>query len=255
MRFGKSVKNAAKFCLCKTPRFYGFIERLRPHGSIDKRVFLALISSGNVVCDIGANTGHYTLIFSNVVGSGGEVHAFEPVPSTFARLRSEVEASAWHRNIRLNSVAMSDSIGNALMHMPGDDHGQASLARHDQGSWREGAVVSTFECKQSTLDEYARNLTRRIDFIKIDVEGAELMVLKGANSTLRKDLPTIFFEVSVDWCKGFGYTPEDVVNYLRSCGYTEFHAVTTRVFKLEDGVPPPQSGNIVASCRKLKALL
>jgi FkbM family methyltransferase len=243
------MKNFIHACLCRMPRLYAALGRRT--GSIEKRVFLNLLSNGDVVLDIGANTGHFTLLFSHIVGSSGEVHAFEPVPPTFAVLKENLARRCWYRNVTVNNLALSDSAGEVPMYLPNKDHGQASLAKHHAGSWSNNAPVETFQCHKLTLDEYARSLTRRINFIKIDVEGAELLVLKGAAATLRKDRPTIFFEISDDWSKGFGYTPEDVLSHLRSCGYTEFHAVTNNVFRLEPNAAILPSCNVIASLEGL----
>ena len=76
--------------LARRQDWYLRMLRWTGRGSLEKRLYLSLIREGDVVFDLGANLGYFTLLFSDLVGRGGEVHAFEPVPPTFARLRETI---------------------------------------------------------------------------------------------------------------------------------------------------------------------
>ena len=110
--------------LARRPRLYSRLLRWSGRGSLEKRLFVQLVRAGQVVCDIGANRGHFTLLFSELTGRQGEVHAFEPGPVAFELLEKTLANQA---NCRLNNVALGESRGSAILCQPGTDDGQASL--------------------------------------------------------------------------------------------------------------------------------
>lgn len=219
--------------LARYPRLYLRFLKWTGRGSLEKRIFLALVYDGDVVFDIGANRGHFTRLFSDLVGPRGWVHAFEPVPSTFEVLRRTMQNTGGLSNFALNRFAFGDSEGEATLHLPGDDDGQASMRTHEAGSWRSPAGVQRYECRVTTLDLYAAN-SERLDFLKCDVEGAELPVMKGGASTLERLSPMLFLEVNPDWTKSFGYKPEDLVDWLRLRGYDTFFIAAEKLGSLEN---------------------
>jgi len=212
------MKAVLQRMLARRPLLYLRVLQAFGMGSAEKRMFLALLREGDVILDIGANRGQYTRLFSDIAGPRGAVHAFEPVPSTFAMLTSAMEAAQGHANFTLNNFALGDAEGAAVLHLPGEDDGQASMRRHEVGSWAGGVAVKSSECRVKTLDGYAAGF-QRLDFIKCDVEGAELLVIKGAAKTLNRLSPILFLEANPAWTKSFGYTPGDLVRELRKFGY------------------------------------
>lgn len=219
--------------LARFPRLQLRLLRALGRGSMEKRVFLALLRRGDVICDIGANRGHFTRLFSDLAGPAGAVHAFEPVPATFAMLRAAVADRA---NVTLHACALGDSEGAVTLHVPGEDDGQASLRTHTAGSWQPGVMVRDCECRMTTLDVLAVELPR-LDFIKCDVEGAERLVIAGATRTLERLSPLLFLEVNPEWTRGFGYTPDDLVATLRASGYDSFHVAADHLAPLDRGWP------------------
>jgi FkbM family methyltransferase len=151
------------------------------------RIMLDLVSPGDVVFDVGANRGYFTQLYSLLVGRHGRVFAFEPVPTTFRVLQARMAERQVIPNFELVDVAFSDTSGTAVMHLPGQDDGQASLQPHSGvGSWTADPAA-TFPCRQVRLDDFVRERgISRLDFLKCDVEGAELLVLRGACATLKK---------------------------------------------------------------------
>lgn len=152
------------------------------------------IRDGMIVFDVGANVGKLTLLFSKLAG-GGSVHAFEPTKAIFDELNAAVAAAT---NVTANRLALSDRPGtvdlycydgpfrafNSMADRPLADYGV------DAGPVRHEAVEAT------TLDAYcAAAKVTRIDLLKIDVEGAELQVLRGAQGMLAaKRIRCIAFE-------------------------------------------------------------
>jgi len=221
--------------LTRLPGLYARLISRRRHPNLEKIVFLSLVRRGDTVVDVGANTGYYTLLFSHLVGTRGSVHAFEPVPPTFAQLQPHVQRARPHDNVALNNCALADEEKTAALYMPGDDHGQAALTRHAFGSWAAETLVHTYPCRATTLDAYVETTgIADLSFVKCDVEGAELLVLRGASRTIRRFRPLLFLEVSRHWTAGFGYEPAEVARFLEDLGYSRFFLVTTELIPLSD---------------------
>ena len=139
-----------------------------------------LIGAGDVCVDVGANFGWYTTLFATLVGDSGEVHAFEPVAETFANLETNVELLPDSARVRANRIALGDSESEIVINVF-TEIGLGYSSFSDQG--RKDAVPE--KCRMTTLDAYWDEVGgREVNFLKADVEGAELMMLRGARSIL-----------------------------------------------------------------------
>jgi FkbM family methyltransferase len=127
---------------------------------------------GQVVVDVGANIGLLTLIAAHQVGPQGRVFAFEPGPLSFALLCANIAANRY-RNVTIENAAVSDRNGTVDLYVcsTGESDNRIS-GTIDAGSGRERVAV-----RSVALDDYFEDTA--IDFIKIDVQGAEPLVLKG----------------------------------------------------------------------------
>jgi FkbM family methyltransferase len=213
-----------EYLLARSRRLHLAALRARGTSSGEKLAFVALVGGGDTVWDVGANVGYFTVLFSDLVGRAGSVHSFEPMPETFARLSANVRRRIVVNNVRLHNVACANETGDVALHLPGGDYGQASLSnRHRGGSWSQQAAVTTFRCRGVRLDEYEElNSLHRVNFLKCDVEGAELLALSGARSTLVRDQPVLCLEVSGDWTRSFDYSPSEIMQFLQGVGYDWF---------------------------------
>jgi FkbM family methyltransferase len=221
--------------LARTPGLYSRLLRIVKRGSDEKRLFLRLIRPGDVVLDVGANEGYFTLLFSDLVGTAGAVHAFEPVEPTFARLRARLLHDGWFRNAHLVQAACGDVGGVATLLVPGTDRGQAALVRHHAGSWASAREVSRYEAPLLTLDGYLAVLNcPRVDFVKLDVEGAELRALRGMQSTLAAHRPLLSLEAYAEWMRGFGETPRALTRFLRAAGYDLLFVLRDRMRRVTE---------------------
>jgi len=227
------MKSGLERILCRCPRIYLRLLRAAGRASLEKRAFLALIRAGDVVFDVGANRSYFTRLFSWIVGKKGAVHAFEPQPGTFAILRTAIERAGRPANVTLNLCALGDKDGAAILHQPGGDDGQASLRTHGNGSWKHASSVHRYECLVRTLDDYAAAMTR-LDFLKCDVEGAELLVVKGGRATLKRLMPLLWLESNADWSRAFGSAPADLIAELRALGYDRFFSSEENLAPLTD---------------------
>ena len=133
-------------------------------------------------------------------------------------------------NIFLNNVALGDRAGTVQMHtFDGLTSGHASLAA------KANVNSSELDCKMITLDSYlAANRIEAVNFVKVDIEGAELMFLKGALRLFSQDVPPIFLmEMAVGQTGNFGYHPNELVEFIAQRGDYEFFAVDEYKGKLE----------------------
>ncbi|HSG40283.1 MAG TPA: FkbM family methyltransferase [Thermoanaerobaculia bacterium] len=230
---GRTLRSRVDFLLTRWPALYAAALRLRPARDADKLAFLRLVKPGGVVFDVGANNGYYTVLFSHLTGPRGEVHAFEPVPATFERLAANLARECRFGNVRANRTAVGAEVGTAVLFLPGEDHGQASLTRHREGSWSAGGPVTEHASPLTTLDAYAAERgVRRIDFLKCDVEGAELAVLRGGAGLLERHRPVLHLEVYPAWTRDFGYGPGELAAFLAGLGYSD-------LVLLRDGAASP----------------
>lgn len=180
---------------------------LGTYESEKQRAFVKEITEGMTVYDVGANVGFYSLLAARCVGDSGRVYAFEPLPANVAYLRRHVQMNQLHQ-VDVHPVAVSDARG-PVRFAPGDNRavGQITLG---------GAL----EVQSVTLDDFVFNEGNRPpQVIKIDVEGAEELVLEGARRILRECQPVLFLAthgtaVHRQCCErltNFGYTCEGIL--------------------------------------------
>jgi FkbM family methyltransferase len=163
--------------------------KLRLRQRVVWRLVRDLTGAGDVAVDLGANRGVYTYLMSVMVGREGRVHAVEPFPANYERLRTIARRRG---NIRVHWLAVSDRSGTAVLRVPVHrGHPIDALASLDQS--RTGPQQRC-EVALRTLDELLAG-ERRIAFVKCDVEGHEQRVFDGAARILGHDRPVVFAEV------------------------------------------------------------
>lgn len=141
---------------------------------------------GAVVYDLGANVGYVSLLLARAVGANGQVYAFEPLPANQARLRRNLELNPGV-NVELIPAAAAEHSGRASFAL----HGSDDMGRlHSAGSPAEKSI----EVKTIALDAFAKSHPTPA-LVKIDVEGAEALVLQGMQQLLRARQPVLFIEL------------------------------------------------------------
>ncbi|TLD68428.1 FkbM family methyltransferase [Phragmitibacter flavus] len=247
------MKHHANYILARQPAFYRLLLEVVRSRHLEKKTFLRLVKDGDVAFDIGANKGSYTVLFSHIVGSRGQVHSFEPVRSTLDMLKDRLAKEQRFANVTLNQAAMGESEGEMVMHIPAGDHGQASLRRHSTGSWAKDQTESV-SCRVKTMDGYAAEKElKKLDFIKMDIEGAELLALRGGEKTLGKFQPVLHLEFYRSWTEAFGYGAKELLAPLRALGYRNFYRGDFTVLNQpeEELNATEHSENVICSARPL----
>jgi FkbM family methyltransferase len=170
---------------------------------------------GNVV-DIGANIGYYTILMSRLVGPDKCVYAFEPQPRVVSRLRANIEASGL-LNVTVFPLALSDVAGSVGFHIPMEGS-EAHGSIHANGRFE---VMKIVDVETQRLDDVLSKLGNpEISLIKMDAEGAELSILRGAARLLSgPNKPVLVFEAFEGNCQPFGYCVYDLLEFVRSFGY------------------------------------
>ena len=212
------ISNAKYFL--GTPFAFRLVKPMLEMRSYEYRILCKMVQSGNVVFDVGANTGGYSILFANLVGGNGSVHAFEPIPSTFAALSKNVSRARLSGRISTNRCAIGDHNGLVQMNLPDADSTEASMVRHNFASWGSQRVKN-YSCELKTIDTYVRERgLDKVDFVNIDVEGGELLVLGGMKSIMAKpDAPNIMLEMFPIWMRDYGFKVEDVFDLFSNFGY------------------------------------
>jgi FkbM family methyltransferase len=189
------------------------------------------VRTGDTILDIGAHFGFYTLLLSELAGENGRVFAFEPNTELLPSLRKTVKTLT---NVELLEIALSDREGKVDLFVP-EDASMASLSDWTKGN---AGVVHTVSCEMKRLDDLVEAGTLPVpQFIKCDVEGAELSIFKGAVKTLnRADAPVIMFEVNEKAAASFGVSVNDYFDLLESLSipvYQFFEVLPNEIKELE----------------------
>ncbi len=189
--------------------FHVFLGDYEKHG--ETKVFLSHLRKGMTVMDIGANIGVYALYFARKVGPNGRVYAFEPVPEYFERLKEHIALNN-ATNIVPVPLALFDRKGTVKMSVA---EGASSIFCYSTDQF--------VEVPATTLDDFvAEQGIKRVDALKLDVEGAELKVIHGADKTIRQFKPVMMVELNEYTLRAAGTSPEELFQTITSYGYKAF---------------------------------
>jgi FkbM family methyltransferase len=196
---------------------------------------------GMTFLDIGGHIGQYSLVASPLVGPTGQVHSFEPDPETFAWLRDNCRRNGL-TNVRLNQVGLADRASVQTLYFSyRHDIGSNSLAQPKHFSGRSVDVT----CLR--LDDYVRSHgIGRVHLCKMDVEGAELAVLRGGERLFSgPQRPVLILEFEEERQRAFGASCRDLASWLGQRGY-KLYTIGERSEPYTPGPDDPPSLNILA---------
>lgn len=186
----------------------------------------SLVGPGSVCIDVGAAADLYTTVLSYLAGPAGQVHSIEPLPFAhlmWARLLNARRAP----NVRHHGLALSREAGTEPISVPYGPYGlvtgRSFLTRRADGPDPNAEFSGQISVNVTvdTLDDFcARETISRVDFVKVDVEGAELQVLEGGEKVIEAQRPTMLIEIEARHTARYGHSPEDVTGWLLQRGYT-----------------------------------
>lgn len=189
----------------------------------ETRVMDLLVAHSRIILDVGANIGLYSIRFAKLFPYA-RVFAFEPMPISHAFLQRNVAANAVGARVTTFNYGLSET-GGAVEFFISPAAGTNASLRNVAGSQDATSVIGL----TLTLDQWVNNQKIAPDFIKCDVEGAELLVFRGGRATLVKHRPIIFTELLRKWSKPFGYHPNDMITFFAELGYICFAVGDTGV--------------------------
>jgi FkbM family methyltransferase len=171
------------------------------------------LAEGDGAVDVGAHKGAYVYWLRRAVGPTGRVYAFEPQRALAASLAEEAARRNWS-NVVVRDCAISDRAGTGTLHVPGEGDSQgASLEEAILGA----APCRDISCPTDTLDHQLEG-AGPVALVKVDVEGHELAVFRGARRTLTEGSPVLLFECEARHLTK--HTMEDVFGFLEGLGYS-----------------------------------
>ena len=198
------------------------------------------LKPGGVVVDAGANIGTFTATAATCVGPHGRVHAFEPHPASFSALLQTVQMNRF-ANVECHHAALSDKTGTLRI---------SNLGRKDDNNHIVEQTFGGIDTPALTLADFiARENFTRIDFLKIDVEGHELAVLKGLGKHAGK-VACMHIEVLPQTLARFGSNVSDITGWLKEAGFALFRFAGDA----DNLVAINKSANVDKTCPDLEPL-
>ncbi len=175
----------------------------------------SLFKDGQTFLDIGSNIGWYSLNIATFY-KNSEIYAFEPMLKPFEIMNENVKLNNLS-NIKTFNYGLSDCEQLETFYYYPEGTVNASLK-----NLQNKAKIKKQKIMVYTLDSIVRKNDLKVDFIKCDVEGAEIKVLKGGLETLKKYKPILFLEILRKWTKKFDYDSNDIIKILEDLGYSCF---------------------------------
>ncbi|MDC0202125.1 FkbM family methyltransferase [Candidatus Nitrosopelagicus sp.] len=191
------------------------------HSKIDFEIFQKYVKKGDNVLDIGANIGYFTLMLAKLVGPTGKVFAFEPDPRNISLLKKNIETNGY-QNVVVVPKAVSNVNEKCTLFTSQSSFGQNRIYEPKKTKNQKYVPI---ESETILLDDFFKNNENieNISFVKIDVEGAEKLVLEGMNKilNLNKNIK-IFSEIDSYRLDDAGSSYVEVIDLLEKKGFTVF---------------------------------
>ena len=188
---------------------------------METELFKKEIKPGDVILDIGANSGYYTLIAAKMVGEKGKVFAFEPDPNNFSLLSKNVKINNYN-NVIIVKEAVSDKNGQCRLYLYEEDVHNKINDSSDKFSKRydDENKRKFIEIKTNRLDDYFKGYDREINFIKMDIEGSEGLAIKGMTSLFKKNgTKKMIVEFYPHLIREYGLNPAESLDTLVKSGF------------------------------------
>lgn len=182
---------------------------------VESNMIMELVSPDATVFDIGANIGWYSMSIARRYPNT-KIFAFEPIPSTFKSLQRNIDLNQLS-NLKAYNFGFSNVDGELKFYYCEGMSVNASSANLSGGDDFEEITASV-----KRLDDFTKTDRIAVDFLKCDVEGAELLVFQGGINFLEQFKPIVFSEMLRKWSAKFDYHPNDIISLFSSLGYKCF---------------------------------
>jgi FkbM family methyltransferase len=218
--------NAFRFIMhdCLKPYENVLLHRRSTEGQ--NRALKVLIKPTDVVFDVGAHVGRFSVFVSRLPDFDGQIYAFEPVPQSYATLRENLRLNRTRRVTTIQTAIGSQTQPVMMNLFPTEFSSWNSMGRPQMTApgGRRILPAQTVQVPGTTIDDFCtRCHIDRVDFLKVDVEGFEKAVFEGARRMLmQRRIERICFEISRDPLAGAGFTAREVFAALEACGYTVY---------------------------------
>jgi FkbM family methyltransferase len=204
-------------------RFAKFLHTLKTKIRVEKRDEIAqykpFIKNGAVILDIGAHFGQYAKAFALLNDRSTLVYCFEPVSYTRGVLKAVLKS---YKNTHIFSNGFADKPGKLNINIPLKKSGKIGPGLAHLGNETKRDFV-TEAVEIDTIDNFIlKHKIPRVDFIKIDIEGPELLVFKGAINTLKKFKPAIICEVNPEHMARVNLTTDELFKFMTDLGYESY---------------------------------
>jgi FkbM family methyltransferase len=190
----------------------------------DADLMYGLIKDGDTIFDIGANIGWYSINFFKKFPTA-KIYSFEPIPDTYAQLVQNVAINN-ASTIQYFNFGFSDETKTLSFYVS-----ELTSVSSSAQNLTDDKNIKLIECKVQPIDNFIKEKPVTIDFIKCDVEGAELFVYKGAVETLKTHQPIVFTEMLRKWSAKYNYHPNDIIALFKELNYKCFIATTQNKLK------------------------
>lgn len=191
-----------------------------------KSSLYSFVKSSDSVIDIGSNVGEVLMNFARIVGPSGRALGFEPNPATLAKCRRNLALNNLS-NVELQGCALGNEVGEVFLGRPAESNAGADRVM-TRGDGLHHVPVTTLD---AFLDDHP---IARLDLIKIDVEGFDLNVLRGAARSIEKFTPVLFVELSDSNLREQGDRAAELISWLESRDYRPVHATTGHLVRSTD---------------------
>ncbi|MEK6280173.1 MAG: FkbM family methyltransferase [Acidobacteriota bacterium] len=185
-----------------------------------------------VFFDVGSNFGYYSMLVSQLSHKQARVYAFEPLARNYDLLNDNKALNGFER-LETFKLALSNATGETDFLVPQlGNMGHGKIDVRDDGE-RGGA--GSEKVQTTTLDNFVREQgVEKIDFIKVDIEGAEVLFLEGAAETLREFRPLMMMEFNPASLEEFGTSADVLLRMLRALDYKTYRVLANRLEAFED---------------------
>lgn len=187
------------------------------------------VSKTSNTIDIGANFAYYAHRLSNLAPQG-TVYAFEPIPFTY-QVAKKIVAKCHLKNVQLYQLGVGNENKEIVFEVPLQSFGaysagQAHMSGRNnelEGKQQHYQFQSheKIKCTTIRIDDF-KEISTSIDFIKIDIEGAELYALKGMTNLIKKDQPVILLEINPFFLEGFKIQEKELTDFIQQINYSTF---------------------------------